>query len=94
MTAPLRGRILLAGGEVAVTGTYLVRDHPVEAVLGLAEDLEVGLILVGSRGRGPLGRLLLGSVSEGVVHHARAPEVKRLAEASADAAAEASEDRR
>lgn len=63
----------LAAGETTVAGTHLVRDHPVDAILGLAEDLGVGLIVVGSRGRGVLERLVLGSVSEGVVHHARAP---------------------
>ena len=31
------------------------------------------LIVVGSQGHGPLGRLILGSVSEGIVHHAYCP---------------------
>jgi nucleotide-binding universal stress UspA family protein len=31
------------------------------------------LIVVGSQGHGPLGRLILGSVSEGIVHHASCP---------------------
>jgi nucleotide-binding universal stress UspA family protein len=51
----------------------LLHGPPVEAILDLCEELEPGLVVVGSRGRGPVGRLLLGSVAEGVVHHARFP---------------------
>lgn len=51
----------------------LLHGPPVEAILDLCEELEPGLVVLGSRGRGPVGRLLLGSVAEGVVHHARFP---------------------
>jgi nucleotide-binding universal stress UspA family protein len=51
----------------------LLHGPPVEAILDLCEELEPGLVVVGSRGRGPVGRLLVGSVAEGVVHHARFP---------------------
>jgi nucleotide-binding universal stress UspA family protein len=63
--------IARAGAEVA--GAHLVMAPPVDAILDLAEEVEAGLIVVGSRGRGPLGRLILGSVSEGVMHHATRP---------------------
>ncbi|MEU8322503.1 universal stress protein [Nonomuraea sp. NPDC048881] len=43
--------------------------HPVEAITGAPCDL----LVVGSRGRGAFGSLLLGSVSRGVLHHARCP---------------------
>ncbi|MFF4190047.1 universal stress protein [Nonomuraea sp. NPDC001831] len=43
--------------------------HPVEALTGAPCDL----LVVGSRGRGAFGSLLLGSVSRGVLHHARCP---------------------
>jgi nucleotide-binding universal stress UspA family protein len=64
---------ITAGGTAKVFQPHLKRGDPVDAILGLADELGVGLIVVGSRGRGPLGRLVVGSVSEGVAHHARVP---------------------
>ncbi|GIH68466.1 universal stress protein [Sphaerimonospora thailandensis] len=51
----------------------VVRGHPVE-VLGQASD-GADLLVVGSRGRGNLAGLLLGSVSQAVLQHARCPLV-------------------
>jgi nucleotide-binding universal stress UspA family protein len=39
----------------------------------VAEELQTDLIVMGSRGLGPVKRVVLGSVSEGVVHHATRP---------------------
>lgn len=64
-------KIEASGATVA--GKHLREGPPPDGILDLADELDVGLILVGSRGRGRVGRLLLGSVSEGVVHHARRP---------------------
>jgi nucleotide-binding universal stress UspA family protein len=41
-----------------------------EEIVALAEELGVGLIVMGSRGLGGLKRALMGSVSDSVVHHA------------------------
>ena len=41
-----------------------------EALLQAAEDEGADLIVVGSHGAGPLERIVLGSVSEQVLHHA------------------------
>lgn len=57
----------------AVAGAYLREGAPVDEILDLAGDLGAGLVVVGSRGHGTIERLLLGSVSEGIVHHARVP---------------------
>ena len=39
----------------------------------LAEELDAGLIVVGSRGLGGVRRALIGSVSDSVVRHAHCP---------------------
>lgn len=45
--------------------------HPVDALADASRDAL--MIVVGSRGKGALGRLLLGSVSRGVLEHAHCP---------------------
>ena len=44
-----------------------------QEIVALAEELEVGLIVLGSRGRGGIRRALMGSVSDSVVRHAHCP---------------------
>ena len=46
-------------------------DSPASAVIKKAEDWGADLIVVGTRGRSALGRLMLGSVSQKVVNEAR-----------------------
>ena len=64
---------VVSGFGVAVSEARLVTGPPVDAILDLGEEIEADLLVVGSRGHGTLGRLILGSVSEGVVHHATRP---------------------
>jgi nucleotide-binding universal stress UspA family protein len=64
-------KIRQAGGEVA-------RAHPRAGapdaqIVSLAEELGVGLVVMGSRGLGRIRRALLGSVSDSVVRHAHCP---------------------
>jgi len=49
------------------------RADPVEALLRAAEDAD--LVVVGSRGRGGVRGLVMGSVSQGVIHRSRVPVV-------------------
>ncbi|HEX2728172.1 MAG TPA: universal stress protein [Rubrobacteraceae bacterium] len=60
-----------AGGVVA--GAYLIMGSPVDQILTVSEEIGAGLVIVGRRGLGGVKRLMMGSVSEGVVHHTRCP---------------------
>ncbi len=64
-------RIGSDGGKVAET--HLRSGDPDKEILRLAEDLEAGLIVIGSRGLGAVSRALMGSVSDSVVRHAHCP---------------------
>ena len=52
---------------------YARIGDPVREILGLAEEIGADLIVLGSHGYGAMGRLLIGSVSEAVLHGARCP---------------------
>lgn len=60
-----------AGGEIA--GAHARAGHPDAEIVGLAGKLGAGLVVMGSRGLGPLKRALMGSVSDSVVHHSPCP---------------------
>jgi nucleotide-binding universal stress UspA family protein len=60
-----------AGAQIA--GTYATVGFPDAEIVGLAGKMGVGLKVLGSRGRGPLKRALMGSVSDSVVRHAHCP---------------------
>ena len=60
-----------AGGTVAETHLRGGRTH--DEIIELSEELGVGLLILGSRGHGAVRRILMGSHSEAVVHHARVP---------------------
>ena len=51
--------------------TELIFGDPADVICRRADDLEVDLVVVGSRGLGTLHRLLLGSVSQAVVSRSR-----------------------
>jgi nucleotide-binding universal stress UspA family protein len=56
--------------DVPVT-TSVVRGHALDALVRRSEDAE--LLVVGTHGRGNLASRMLGSVSRGVLRHARCP---------------------
>lgn len=55
---------------VTVAGVRVRTGNPDHEIVELAEELDAGLIVVGSRGLGGVKRALLGSVSDSVVRHA------------------------
>ena len=59
-----RGKIARAHARVGL---------PSAEIVALAEELEAGLVVVGSRGLGGIRRALMGSVSDSVVRHAHCP---------------------
>jgi nucleotide-binding universal stress UspA family protein len=64
--------------QVKLAGAAVAEDHlrmgaPDEEIVGLAEAIGAGLIVMGSRGRGGIKRALLGGVSDSVIRHAHCP---------------------
>jgi nucleotide-binding universal stress UspA family protein len=61
----------IASGFGGAARTILREDPPVDAIVGLADEIRAELIVTGTHGRSGLGRLALGSVAEGVLRRAR-----------------------
>jgi nucleotide-binding universal stress UspA family protein len=64
-------KVRSAGGTVAQA--HLKEGGVPHEIVALAEDLGVGLIVMGSSGLGRIRRALMGSVSDAVVRHAHCP---------------------
>jgi nucleotide-binding universal stress UspA family protein len=58
---------------VSVNETHLREGRAEKEIVEVAEEIDAGLIVMGSRGHGRLGRALMGSVSDAVVRHAHCP---------------------
>lgn len=52
---------------------HQVMGHPGSTIVQAAEEEQCDLIVIGSRGMGQLRSLLVGSVSDYVLHHAKCP---------------------
>ena len=57
----------------ALAQAHLRQGRAPQEIVSLAEDSGIGLIVMGSRGRGGVSRTLMGSVSDSVVRHAHCP---------------------
>jgi nucleotide-binding universal stress UspA family protein len=66
------GNIEERGGEVAVAHLKMDEERD-EAIVHLAEDIDAGMIVIGSRGFGGMKRALMGNVADSVVRHAHCP---------------------
>ena len=53
--------------------TKLLRGEPPTALCELADQLDADLVVIGSRGLGAVGRMLLGSVSDRLLHSCKRP---------------------
>lgn len=76
-----RGRLEAAAAELVLRGrreqvptSFLIWEgDPAESIVEAAESESADMIIVGSHGRGALGRALIGSVSDQVVRRAPCP---------------------
>ena len=60
-------------GDTVVVETQLIEGPPAPAILRVAEEEGCDLIVIGSRGRGQIAGILLGSVSSTVAQRAHCP---------------------
>lgn len=73
------GRQVLAEGTQKVKAenvkveTMLEEGHAVQEIVRVAKEGEFDLIVIGAKGISRIRELLLGSVTDGVVHHAACP---------------------
>jgi nucleotide-binding universal stress UspA family protein len=75
LTRELAAQAVVAKGrQLGVSVSFLIWDGSAgEAIVEVARNEQVDLVVVGSHGRGAVGRFLVGSVSEHVVRHAPCP---------------------
>lgn len=64
-------KIRTMGGTVSQA--HLMLGRASEQIIDLSEEIDAGVIVVGSRGQSALRRAVLGSVSEDVVRYAHCP---------------------
>ncbi len=69
----LRHAAELAAERVVTCNPKLLVGLPEDELLALAREVDAGLVVVGSRGRGSVKEALLGSVSRGVLNRADRP---------------------
>jgi nucleotide-binding universal stress UspA family protein len=76
--AHLDGALQRAAGELGRDAARVERSvvvgQPATELIDAAEK-DADLVIVGARGLGAVGRLVLGSVSDRVVHHAGCPVI-------------------
>lgn len=66
--------VVIRGREAGIVVNFLVWEgEPGPAIVEAAASEEVDLVVVGSHGRGRVGRFMLGSVSDHVIRNATAP---------------------
>jgi nucleotide-binding universal stress UspA family protein len=70
ITADVEKTAKVAGLEAE---SIVLKGNPAERIVNFAEEQNVDMIVVGSHGIGKFERLVIGSVSEKIVRHAKVP---------------------
>lgn len=73
LQSTLRAAAIALRAPDRIVETRVVRGRPASALLHEASAMQPDLIVIGSRGHGPMATVLLGSVSTEVVDHASCP---------------------
>jgi nucleotide-binding universal stress UspA family protein len=60
---------------VTAQGKTIEAFDPVDALVNLSEKMDADLLVIGTHGYHSLSKLILGSISEGVIHSARCPVI-------------------
>ncbi len=68
-------KIEQAGGDVSQKHLRVAERYRSQQIVRVAQDIEAGLIVMGSRGLGGIRRAFAGSVSDSVIRHANCPVV-------------------
>ena len=68
-------RAALEASGCRVEKSEYITGDPVKSICKAADDFGVDQVLMGSHGRSGLARMLLGSVSEGVLEHCSKPVI-------------------
>ena len=61
--------------QIKIETTIIVSTATVDSILDYAEDKDVDLIVVGTRGRSGIKKLLLGSTASGIVTYSSCPVI-------------------
>jgi nucleotide-binding universal stress UspA family protein len=72
-TEAARAAVGLAEADGVDAKSFVRNGEPVEMILQTAKGCDASLVVVGSHGWGPIRRLVFGSVSTGLLHHAPCP---------------------
>jgi nucleotide-binding universal stress UspA family protein len=70
---PLKKAAEIAARKGIDFKTELLKGNPADEIVAFGDAIDADLIVVGSRGHGPIASALLGSVSRGVLHESRRP---------------------
>jgi nucleotide-binding universal stress UspA family protein len=71
--APLTAAAEIADEHSVRATTRLLSGDAADEIVACADSIRADLIVIGSRGLGALGRMILGSVSRAVLHETRVP---------------------